>query len=84
MSLNWEADGKGIFASSQTKTGSVLLRVSMTGEAQVVWKQNGSNARNRPFDSSHSAPFGVPSPDGRHLAIYGWSTSSNMWMLENF
>src|SRR5205807_902330 len=64
LSLNWESNGQGIYASSQTKMGSVLLRVNMTGEAQVVWKQNGSIAPwNRPYDRRHSAPFGVPSPD---------------------
>jgi Tol biopolymer transport system component len=85
LSLNWESDGRGIFASSQTKTGSVLLRISLTGVAHVIWKQNGSIAPwNRPFASGDSAPFGVPSPDGRHLAIYGWNMSSNMWMIENF
>jgi hypothetical protein len=31
-----------------------------------------------------TAPWAVPSPDGRHLAIYTWTVSSNMWMMENF
>jgi hypothetical protein len=26
----------------------------------------------------------LPSPDGRHLAIRGWSVNSNIWMIENF
>ena len=28
--------------------------------------------------------MGLPSPDGRHLAIDGDSNSSNVWLLENF
>jgi Tol biopolymer transport system component len=85
LSLNWESGGKGIFASSQTKKGSVLLRVSLDGDAQVVWEQSGSIAPwNRPFVHAPSAPWGVPSPNGRHMAIYGWNMSSNMWMIENF
>jgi len=31
-----------------------------------------------------SAPWAVPAPDGRHVAIYSWSLSANMWMMENF
>jgi len=27
---------------------------------------------------------GLPSPDGRHLAIIGRDQSNNMWMIENF
>jgi hypothetical protein len=33
---------------------------------------------------SISAPWAAPSPDGQHLAIYVWSLSANMWMMENF
>jgi Tol biopolymer transport system component len=85
LSLNWESDGKSMFASSQTKKGSVLLRVNLNGDAHVLWEQNGSIAPwNRPFSGTHSAPWAMPSPDGRRLAIYSWNTSSNMWMIENF
>ena len=85
LSVNWASEGTGIFTSSQKKNGSVLLRVSLDGDAQVLWEQNGSIAPwNRPFSGGDSTPFGVPSPDGRHLAIYGWTISSNMWMMENF
>jgi hypothetical protein len=31
-----------------------------------------------------SAPWAVPSPAGRHLAIYDWKLSANMRMMENF
>jgi eukaryotic-like serine/threonine-protein kinase len=87
LSLNWAADGKGIFASSQTKKGSVLLRLDLKGNAYVLWEQSGSIAPwNRPFGdkSGPSAPWAVPSPDGHHLAIYDWKLSANMWMMENF
>jgi DNA-binding winged helix-turn-helix (wHTH) protein/Tol biopolymer transport system component len=85
LSLNWASDAKSIFASSEVQKGSVLLRVSLQGDAHVVWKQSGSVAPwNRPFADPASAPCGVPSPDGRRLAIYGWNMSSNMWMIENF
>jgi hypothetical protein len=28
--------------------------------------------------------YGGSSPDARHLAIYDWKLSSNLWMMENF
>jgi len=28
--------------------------------------------------------FGIPSPDGRHVALLGYTVDSNVWMLENF
>ncbi len=85
LSLNWAPDGKSIYTSSQTKQGSVLLRVDPKGRAAVLWEQNGSIAPwNRPFRNHHFALFAVPSPDGRHLAIHSWSFNANMWMLENF
>lgn len=85
LSLNWTSDGQGIFASSQVQKGSVLLRVSLKGDADVLWRQSGSVAPwNRPFGDPGAAPFALPSPDGSHLAIYGWNMSSNMWMIENF
>jgi hypothetical protein len=29
-------------------------------------------------------PVGLPSPDGRHLAIQGSSEENNIWLMENF
>jgi hypothetical protein len=87
LSLNWAAEGKGIFTSSATKKGSVLLHSDLNGNARVLWEQDGSIAPwNRPFGERDelSAPWAVPSPDGRHLAIYDWKLSANMWMMENF
>jgi eukaryotic-like serine/threonine-protein kinase len=86
LSLNWAADGKSVFASSETKKGAVLLRVDLRGNASVLWEQNGSVAPwNRPEGAGRvSAPWAIPSPDGRHVAIYDWKLSANMWMMENF
>jgi hypothetical protein len=72
-SLAWTADGKALFVSNHTQDGSVLLHVSLQGNSQVLWKQEGG-----------VGTFGIPSPDGRHLAIMGWTLNSNIWMMENF
>jgi Tol biopolymer transport system component len=88
QSVHWAADGKGLFVSSATPEGAALLHVDLKGNARVLWKQKGSIAPwGGPFDmgmGSPSAPWAVPSPDGRHLAIYTSSLSANMWMMENF
>lgn len=87
QSLNWAADGKGLVVSSATEGGSALLHVDLNGNANVLWQQKGSIAPwGFPFELfiGPSAPWAVPSPDGRHLAIYEWKLTSNIWMMENF
>jgi serine/threonine protein kinase len=87
QSLAWAADGNAILASSEMNTGGALLRVDLTGKVQVLWKHEGSNTSNQVFNGmlgERSTPSIVPSPDGRHLALYERSMSANMWMMENF
>jgi serine/threonine protein kinase len=69
----WAADGKALFVSSYSERGAVLLRVDLQGNARLLWEHKGG------IDT-----YGVPSPDGRHLAMRGWVVEGNMWMLENF
>jgi Tol biopolymer transport system component len=73
LSLNWAADGKGLFVANGVQGGAVLLHVDLQGNARVLWKNHGGNW----------TPA-MSSPDGRHLAIQGWTVDGNMWMLENF
>jgi hypothetical protein len=70
--VNWAADGKGLFIFNGAKRGSDLLHMDLKGNVAVLWKCNEGSC------------FAVPSPDGRHLAIYSEKRSSNMWMMENF
>lgn len=67
------ADGKGLFVGSLNEPGSVLLSVNVKGNARTLWEQTGGGGT-----------YGVPSSDGRQLAMMGWTVTSNMWMLENF
>jgi hypothetical protein len=71
--VNWAADGKGFYVFSPIPRGSVLLYVDLHGNARVLWKQPGG-----------IQTIGMPSLDGRHLAILGWTVNSNVWMMENF
>ena len=88
QSVDWAADGKALFVSSLTPVSSTLLHVDLQGNARLLLEQKGSTSpAGRPWDQSlggPSASWAVPSPDGRHLAIYDWKLSANMWMMENF
>ena len=71
--LRWAADGKSLLLSNATKQGAALIRVDLRGTVQTLWEQKGD-----------LAVLGLPSPDGRFLAITSWTTVSNVWMLESF
>ncbi len=72
--LIWAADGKGLFVSAGARNGKKLLHVDLQGNAHALWEDSGGSAETEAF----------PSPDGCHLAFRGWTTSGNMWMMENF
>jgi serine/threonine protein kinase len=70
--IEWAADGKGFFASANAK-GIAVFYVDLQGNVRSVWASQGGNwAR------------GLPSPDGRHIAIQTSTNDGNMWMMENF
>ncbi|HEV2491022.1 MAG TPA: protein kinase [Candidatus Acidoferrales bacterium] len=69
----WAADGRGLFITSAIPRGYALLHVDLQGNSRVLWQQSGG-----------LGPYAVPSPDGRHLAIDGWTLASNFWLMENF
>ncbi len=72
--IDWSADGNALFVSSQTSQDTTLLRVDLRGEPRALWHQK----------LNFMGTKGIPSPDRRHLAVAGWTTDSNVWMIENF
>ena len=83
--VDWAADGRGLFVSVLTKEGSAILHLDLKGQAHLLKEFEGIvQVANSPFMGGSSAAWAIPSPDGRRLAICSWSTSANMWMLENF
>jgi Tol biopolymer transport system component len=72
--LTWSADGKGLYCGSNSPQGSTLLHVDLEGKAKVLWQRKGESGD----------LFGVPSPDGRYLAIRNSVLGGNVWMLEGF
>jgi Tol biopolymer transport system component len=71
-SLDWAADGKGFFAGTPSGQGATLLHIDLQGRGQAIWTQTSGYT------------WGVPSPDGKKLAILGATIQSNVWMIENF
>jgi eukaryotic-like serine/threonine-protein kinase len=85
QSVDWAADGSGLFVSSVREGGSALLRLDLKGSGQLLWAYQGTVEPGiTAFVGGPLAPWAVPSPDGRHLAICGWSLNANIWLMENF
>jgi Tol biopolymer transport system component len=75
--LFWAADARGLFVSANaTGPRNTLLYVDLEGRSQVLWQQW--------FPLAAPNGTGIPSPDGRYLAVLADSTDSNVWLLENF
>jgi eukaryotic-like serine/threonine-protein kinase len=74
MSLDWAADGKGFFISSNpTGRLDTVLYVDMAGKATPLWQ----------VKNSQSA-WAIPSHNGKYVAIPAPTTECNVWMVENF
>jgi Tol biopolymer transport system component/DNA-binding winged helix-turn-helix (wHTH) protein len=72
--LDWAADSNSVWATGFRNTGDMtLLNVSVTGKVRPMLEEK-----------TMTLGWAIPSPDGRHLAIWKANGSSNVWMLENF
>jgi Tol biopolymer transport system component/DNA-binding winged helix-turn-helix (wHTH) protein len=73
-SLDWAGDGRSIWVSASSPTGmQTLLNVDLHGQARVALQE-----------PEKQLGWAIPSADGRHLAIWEASGSSNAWLLEGF
>jgi eukaryotic-like serine/threonine-protein kinase len=73
-SLDWAADGKGFFISSNpTGRLSTLLYVDLTGNARSLWQVK-----------NFQATWAIPSHNGKYLAIPAPTVGGNAWMVDNF
>ncbi len=73
LGLDWSADGHALQVASWSPKGATLLYVDLEGGAHPLWQLKG-----------YWGTWGVPSPDGRYLAVLGGTTDGNVWMIENF
>ena len=72
-SVDWAADSQSLFVSSQAPTSATLLHVDLEGHATPLWDQRGS-----------WKAWAIAAPNGRYLAILGMTSSSNVWMIDNY
>ena len=73
LSVNTKAGRQpavGDFWSASTRRCGAIIRPD--GTSRVLWSQQGDSVA------------AIPSPDGTHLAIAGWTRQSNVWMLTDF
>jgi hypothetical protein len=71
--LAWAANQKGLFVTRKAQNGNELLYLDLRGNVTSLRKCIGSETC-----------WGLPSPNGRHLAVVDRNQSNNMWMMENF
>jgi Tol biopolymer transport system component/DNA-binding winged helix-turn-helix (wHTH) protein len=73
-SIDWAANGRSIWVSASSPMGmQTLLNVDLHGQAKAVLQE-----------PEKQLGWAIPSADGRHLAIWEASGSSNAWLLEGF
>ena len=73
-SIDFAADGRSVWASAFTNTGKwALLSVDLQGRTRTMLE-----------DAQMAIGWAIPSPDGKHLALWKASGNSNVWMLESF
>jgi Tol biopolymer transport system component len=70
--LDWSADGTAFFSGEVHPSGARLLHVQLNGASQVLWTQ-----------PARTELWGIPSPNGRHLATFKTKVSANVWIVEN-
>jgi Tol biopolymer transport system component/DNA-binding winged helix-turn-helix (wHTH) protein len=73
-SIDFSADGRSVWASSYTNTGTwALLNIDLQGRTRTVLE-----------DTQMTIGWAIPSPDGKELAFWKGRGASNVWMLEDF
>lgn len=70
-SLDWAPDSRSVFVGSSGPEGSVLLHIDLSGKTQPIWRQP------QPLNT-----WGIASPDGRRLAVFGTSVDANVWVID--
>jgi len=75
--IDWAMDGMGMYVGGLALMGGAadLAYLDLQGNVHPLWKTQ---------SFSSFGTWGIPSRDGRHLAIEGGTQDTNVWTLENF
>jgi serine/threonine protein kinase len=71
--FDWASDGTGLFSGHQSPFQTSLYFLALDGTAHLLWEPK-----------SYFQTYGVPSPDGKRIALEAEEIDSNMWQVENF
>jgi eukaryotic-like serine/threonine-protein kinase len=74
VSFDYASDGKGFFVGDQTLTEDRELFVDELGNSSLLWSQPGTA----------SGIWGVPSPDGKYLALVLTPDDANVYVVDEF
>jgi hypothetical protein len=73
-SFDWASDSQSLWVSVYTyPDASSLINLDLQGHAKTVLE-----------DKEMKIGWAIPSPDGRHLALWRRSGESNVWMIDRF
>jgi hypothetical protein len=72
-SLDWSVDDRGLFTTYATQGDSTLTYVPLSGPPRTLWRDKNSNFS-----------WVIPSHDGKKLAIFARTQSSDVWTVEGF
>jgi DNA-binding winged helix-turn-helix (wHTH) protein/Tol biopolymer transport system component len=72
--IDWAADGRSIWVNATSSAGvQTLLSVNLQGKVRPAFEEK-----------EMDLGWAIPSPDGRHVAIWMAAASSNAYLLEGF
>jgi len=72
-SLDWAADGQGLYIANRGRDQVSLYYADLDGRIEKIWGQRGTQST-----------FALESPDRRHLALSAFAVDTNVWTLEDF
>lgn len=70
--VSFTSDSRGVIVPNVTEKSANLLSVTLQGTIRVLWEQPGA------IDIS-----GLPSPDGRHIAVWIRARNASLWLADN-
>jgi hypothetical protein len=71
--LVWASDCQGVLMGTEGTNSVTLLRVDLKGNVQPIWQQ-----------PHRGGIAGLPSPDGRHIALSFNGGNNTVWLIDHF